>query len=148
MMTEIPTNRPAGGAPLHSEAMLSLDDQVYAPLSAQRVAWLDILPGARLLDAGCGRGAMAVRLAEAVGPDGTIVAIDKSQEALTAARQFAATSSVADRVTIRQDDLLALPFDDATFDLAWCSYVLHHIADPVAAARELRRVVRPGGRVV
>ena len=147
-MADIPTNRPAGGAPLDSEAILSLDDQVYAPLDAQMVAWLDIPQGAQVLDAGCGRGAMAARFAEALGPDGAVVASDKSQEALAATRRFVAASAIADRVAVREADLLQLPFDDATFDLAWCSYVLHHIGDPAAAARELRRVVRPGGRVV
>jgi SAM-dependent methyltransferase len=69
-------------------------------------------------------------------------------EALAKARRTVAASPAADRVTFREADLLQLPFESMTFDLAWCSYVLHHISDPVDAARELRRVVRPGGRVV
>jgi ubiquinone/menaquinone biosynthesis C-methylase UbiE len=147
-VTNAHANRPAGASSAESDSALSLDDQVYAPLDAQMIAWLDVPRGAVVLDAGCGRGAMAVRFAEAVGPDGAVVAIDKSQEALAATRRFMAASPVAERITVREADLLRLPFDDATFELAWCSFVLHHIADPVAAARELRRVVRAGGRVV
>jgi ubiquinone/menaquinone biosynthesis C-methylase UbiE len=126
----------------------SLHSQVYAPLDAQILDWLDLLPGARVLDAGCGAGEMAARFAGAVGAAGAVVAVDGSPDALALARQAVATSPAADRVTLREANLLALPLDSASFDLAWCSYVLHHISDPVAAAHELRRVVRPGGRIV
>ncbi len=126
----------------------SLHSQVYAPLDAQMLAWLGLPQGTRVLDAGCGAGEMVVRFAEAVGEAGAVVAVDGSPSALALAQQAVAAASVAERVMLREANLLELPLDSASFDLAWCSYVLHHIADPVAAARELRRVVRPGGHVV
>ncbi|MGQ9774523.1 class I SAM-dependent methyltransferase [Chloroflexus sp.] len=134
----------ASSSPLQPE----LYDQVFAPVEAEMLAWLDLPPGARILDAGCGPGVMAARFTAVVGPSGQGDALDQNPQALERAREYLAGSPHAERVQLHQGDLLRLPFDDESFDPAWTSFVLHHIPDPVAAARELRRVVRPGGRVV
>ncbi|MCU0492672.1 MAG: class I SAM-dependent methyltransferase [Chloroflexaceae bacterium] len=134
--------QPLVGATLH--------DQFFASVDAQMLEWLTLAPGSHVLDAGCGPGGMLPRFAAAVGPSGSVTGLDQNSEQLAEARQFVAanTHNGTAPVSLREGDLLALPFDDGSFELAWCSFVLHHIGDPVAAARELRRVVRPGGRLV
>lgn len=123
-------------------------DQVFAPVDAAMVTWLDLPAGAHVLDAGCGPGVMLARFAAAVSPTGRVAGLDIDTATLERARQFLAAQPYAERTQLHHGDLSRLPFDDASFDLAWCSFVLHHMPDPVAAAGELRRVVRPGGRVV
>lgn len=131
-------------APLQPEPY----DQVFAPLDEAMLAWLDLPAGAQVLDAGCGSGVMLARFATTVGPTGRVVGLDADAATLEHTRHVLAAQADAAQTQLNHGDLLQLPFDDASFDLAWCSFVLHHMPDPVAAARELRRVVRPGGRVV
>jgi ubiquinone/menaquinone biosynthesis C-methylase UbiE len=123
-------------------------DLVFAPLEEEMLAWLALPPDAQLLDAGCGPGVMVSRVAATLGPAGRVVGLDADAATLERARLYLATQFDADRVQLRHGNLMQLPFDDGSFDLAWCSFVIHHMPDPVSAARELRRVVRPGGRVV
>jgi demethylmenaquinone methyltransferase/2-methoxy-6-polyprenyl-1,4-benzoquinol methylase len=95
-----------------------------------------VQPGARVLDACCGTGDLAVA-AEREG--GIVTGLDFSGEMLVRAR---AKSGTIDWV---QGDLLALPFPDASFDAATVGFGVRNVADLGAALRELRRVLRPGG---
>jgi demethylmenaquinone methyltransferase/2-methoxy-6-polyprenyl-1,4-benzoquinol methylase len=95
-----------------------------------------VQPGARVLDACCGTGDLAVA-AEREG--GIVTGLDFSGEMLVRAR---AKSGTIDWV---QGDLLALPFPDASFDAATVGFGVRNVADLDAALRELRRVLRPGG---
>jgi ubiquinone/menaquinone biosynthesis C-methylase UbiE len=109
---------------------------------------LDPPPGSRGLDAGCGLGLPALLLAEAIGPDGRIAALDRSPAFLRRAGQIAERAGMAGRVTFRQGDVDDLPFADASFDWAWsCDCVGYAPGDPLPALREMARVVRPGGAV-
>lgn len=109
------------------------------------IRFLALNPGQRVLDAGCGRG-NHVLLFAAEGCE--VTAVDLSPEAVETVRQRAAESPFSLAVNARQGDIQRLPFENGTFDLAWASHVLHGQQDYLNAARELRRVVRPGGRVV
>jgi len=122
-------------------------DRVHAPLAAEMLAWLNLAPGSRILDAGCGPGVMVARFAEAVGPGGHVAGLDLDPDVVGQARAHLSFLP-PERIGLHQGDFLALPFDDNSFDLAWASYVLHHVPDPVAAIAELRRVTKLGGRVV
>jgi demethylmenaquinone methyltransferase/2-methoxy-6-polyprenyl-1,4-benzoquinol methylase len=95
-----------------------------------------VQPGARVLDACCGTGDLAVA-AEREG--GIVTGLDFSGEMLVRAR---AKSGTIDWV---QGDLLALPFPDASFDAATVGFGVRNVAELGAALRELRRVLRPGG---
>jgi ubiquinone/menaquinone biosynthesis C-methylase UbiE len=102
-------------------------------------------PGDRVLDVGCSGGYLARRLAVAVGPTGQVTGVDPSEAAIG----HALRRSPADctwRVGLAQD--LDLP--DAAFDVVTCTLAVHHIpaADRAAAFREMRRVLRPGGRLL
>ena len=99
--------------------------------------------GSRVLEAGCGVGAQTVTLATR-SPQAQFVSVDLSaasvERARAAVRQVGATN-----VTLRQADLFALPFAEAEFDHVFVCFVLEHLADPAAALRALRRVLKPGG---
>jgi ubiquinone/menaquinone biosynthesis C-methylase UbiE len=128
--------------------ILSLSDPFFAPLDRQIVAWLNLAPGSRVLDAGCGGGGMTRLLAEAVGPGGEVVGLDTSPQMLEWAKTQAENANLAGRIKFQEGDVRALPFEDASFDLVWCSRVIHGLNDQLAGVRELARVVRPGGRLI
>ena len=105
-----------------------------------------ITPGSRVLDAGCGIGMDLAELSAAVGPTGGITAFDLSADLLDRAKTRAA--GLVAPITFQQGDLHALPFPDETFDVVWSERVLMYLARPLDAAREIHRVLRPGGRFV
>lgn len=92
----------------------------------------------RVLDAGTGPGTVA---ALACTRGAAVTAIDAEPDMLTLARRQALAAD------IRQATLPHLPFADQCFDAAVANFVINHVGDPAAAIAELRRVVRPGGRV-
>jgi SAM-dependent methyltransferase len=100
-------------------------------------------PGMRLLDAGCGPGSITRGLAADVAP-GATVGIDLDAAAVEAARAAAQAAGAA-QVRFEVADIHALPFGDASFDAAFVHAVLQHLPEPLAALREVRRVLRPGG---
>lgn len=104
--------------------------------------------GESVLDVACGTGTLAIRAKEIAGSSGTVCGVDASAEMLARARSKAARA----RVDVRFENApaQALPFPDSSFDLALGTMMLHHLgrAAREAFAGELRRVVRPGGRVL
>jgi len=97
-------------------------------------------PGLRLLDVGCGPGTITADFATRLAP-GTVLGIDASAEVIDAARRDHPD------VTFSVADVYDLGLEDASWDVVHAHQVLQHLADPVAALREMRRVVRPGGIV-
>ena len=102
--------------------------------------------GLDLLDVGCGPATITADLAESVSP-GRVVALDSAPAALEAARATLEERGLADVVELVDGDVHALPFADGSFDVVHAHQVLQHVAAPVAALREMRRVTRPGGIV-
>ena len=100
--------------------------------------------GARIVDVGCGTGIVARTLAARLGPEASITAID-NDPAMLAVAQAAAEPTAA--IQWREGDAQRLPFDEATFDVAFSQQALQFLDDPGGALRELQRVVRPGGLV-
>lgn len=100
---------------------------------------LDIHPGQRILDIACGTGTST---AEYEGFGARVVGIDFSSGMLEKARK------TYPHITFQQADTTALPFDDESFDTVTCSYGLRNVEEPQKALNEMRRVLRPGGRVV
>jgi ubiquinone/menaquinone biosynthesis C-methylase UbiE len=104
-------------------------------------------PGERLLEIGPGTGYYALPVAEWLGDSGTLELLDVQQDFLdhttTRGREHGLSNLVPTLA-----DAQAMPYDDASFDAAYLATVLGEIPDRGAALRELRRVVKPAGRVV
>ena len=101
---------------------------------------LDLAPGQRVLDVGCGPGALTAVLVDRVGAD-RVVAVDPSEPFV---------ASVAARlpgVEVRRAGAEALPLEDGSVDVAAAQLVVHFMTDPAAGLREMARVTRPGGLV-
>jgi ubiquinone/menaquinone biosynthesis C-methylase UbiE len=104
-------------------------------------------PGEQVLDVACGTGLVALAAAQAVGPQGRVLGTDLSDHMVDAARQRAAQRGLVQLGFARMDaEQLALP--DGGFDLALCALGLMYVPEPGQALSEMRRVLRPGGRVV
>jgi len=101
-------------------------------------------PGERVLDIACGTGLVTFRAADAVGPSGHVAASDISEDMVAAVAATAATRGIAG--DFRRMDAETLEFSDASFDAVVCGLGLMYVAEPPNALREMRRVLRPGGR--
>ncbi|MDL4777487.1 methyltransferase domain-containing protein [Actinomadura xylanilytica] len=102
-------------------------------------------PGTALLDVGCGPGTITAGLAGRVAP-GRVTAVDSAAAVLAEAERTAAGQGLGN-VEFAVADVHALDFPDDSFDVVHAHQVLQHLADPVQALREMRRVCRPGGIV-
>ena len=112
--------------------------------AANSAAYLlpSLRPGLDVLDVGCGPGTITVDLAALVAP-GRVVGLDVSSVPLAEARELAERAGLP--VTFEEGDVYALAEPDDSFDVVHAHQVLQHLADPVAALREMARVCRPGG---
>jgi MPBQ/MSBQ methyltransferase len=99
----------------------------------------------RVLDVGSGLGGPARLLARRYGCQ--VTGIDLTPELCEVATDLTRRVGAGDRVEILEGDALDLPFDDATFDVVWTQHVSMNIADKVGFYANMRRVVRPGGRL-
>jgi ubiquinone/menaquinone biosynthesis C-methylase UbiE len=107
---------------------------------------LRIGPGSRLLDVGCGAGAPAARIALRTGAEATGISV--SQEQVTRANALARAMSLQHRLAFDQVNAMQLPYADASFDAVLALESMQHMPDRVQVLREMRRVLRPGGRIV
>jgi SAM-dependent methyltransferase len=131
----------------HLGGVAALEDRARAPTYRAMVrTLLEVIaprPGEAILDVGCGSGALDRMLARQYGSANPITATDLNPFLLREAAVLAEEDGVA--VTFRQGNAEALPFPDASFDCAFTVTVLEE-CDADQAMRELRRVLRPGGR--
>ena len=121
-------------------------DRRFAPVVDRVLAWADLQAGERVLDLGTGTGAVAEKAALAVEPGGQLVAIDISPEMLALAGRRADQASL--KFQVEEGSAESIPATDASFDVILASLALMYVIDRPAAAREMARVLRPGGRLV
>jgi SAM-dependent methyltransferase len=117
------------------------------PSVVAAIAALELRPGMRLIDIGCGPGAHLGLFVEDVAPGGAVVGLDSDAERLVIAAELHPELAAARSVRLEEGDLHDLPFEDDAFDVAWMSSVLHHEEQPLDALAEMARVTRPGGLV-
>jgi ubiquinone/menaquinone biosynthesis C-methylase UbiE len=105
-------------------------------------------PGESVLDVGCGTGTLAIAAKQRVGPSGAVYGIDASPEMIARAGKKARKAGVD--VLFKNGAAEDLPLPDAQFDLALSTMMLHHLPRKPRheCAREMHRVLRPGGRVL
>jgi SAM-dependent methyltransferase len=102
--------------------------------------------GERVLDVACGTGLVSLAAADGVGSGGRVLGVDLSQAMVDAATAAARRRGLGHAAFARMDaESLALA--DASFDLALCGLGLMYLPEPERALREMRRVLRPGGRI-
>ena len=118
----------------------------HVRLRRRFLRFIPVRSGQRVVEVGCGTGAVARDLAMLVGRRGRVVGIDPSRAVLTRARALCRGSAGA-RITLREADGARLPFRDAQFDVALAVTVILHLAEPLAVIKEMARVTRPGARV-
>lgn len=111
------------------------------------VRLLEVPPGGRAVDVCCGTGDLAILLARRVGPGGRVVGIDFSDEMLQIARRRATAAGVSAVCRFAEGDAERLALPDREFDAATVGFGIRNVVHPDVALRELRRVLRPGGRL-
>jgi ubiquinone/menaquinone biosynthesis C-methylase UbiE len=103
--------------------------------------------GERILEVGPGTGYYALPVARWLGPDGSLDVLDIQQEMLDHTLRRAAAEGISN-ISGERADARSMPYADESFDAAYLVTVLGEIPDQSAALRELRRVVKPNGRIV
>jgi SAM-dependent methyltransferase len=110
------------------------------PLAPRFADFAGVAPGQRVLDVGCGPGALTAELVARLGAD-AVAAVDPSESFVAAAR------ARHPGVRVQQAAAEELPFENDAFDAVLAQIVVHFMADPVAGLREMTRVTRAGGVV-
>ncbi|KAK9896590.1 S-adenosyl-L-methionine-dependent methyltransferase [Cystobasidium minutum MCA 4210] len=131
---------PAG----HHESVLRSHLSRTAQNSAQH-----LLPylktGMKILDIGCGPGTITSSLGVLVGPSGSVIGLDPSDDVVAQASE---SNQEHSNVFFEVGDATNLRFEDSSFDVVHAHQVLQHVSDPVAILREMRRVVKKSGGIV
>jgi SAM-dependent methyltransferase len=130
-----------------SDIYLSEIDRRFAGVVEATVTRAGLTAGENVLDLGTGTGALAQRAAVAVGPSGRVVALDISPEMLSLARQRFSRLGLAN-IAVREGRAESIPAEDDAFDVVLASLSMMYVVDREAAAREIARMLRPGGRFV
>lgn len=133
----------------YNDARARRTEQAYlsAEIVHQRKCTLAALapsPGEVVVDVGCGPGLLTKSLAEAVAPNGAVLGLDLSASMLALAGERCAAIS---HVTLARADATRLPVPSGTVDAVTAAQVLLYVERPDTAIAEMRRVLRPGGRV-
>jgi ubiquinone/menaquinone biosynthesis C-methylase UbiE len=118
----------------------------FGPIADRLCRLLDVRPGEHAVDVGCGRGAVTLRLAAATGPDGSVTAVDVSEEMVRRTRALVAESGLG-TVTVEVMDASRPTLPEDTYDVVASSLVLFFLPDPGAGLSRWLRLLRPGGRI-
>ncbi len=123
-----------------------LGPAMFAPFAKRLVEHGYVRPGSRVLDVACGTGVVSRAAAILAGTGGSVAGVDLGEPMLAIARSHPAEENAAP-IDYAQADAAALPFDADDFDVALCQQGLQFFPERAAALAEIRRVLKPGGRV-
>jgi ubiquinone/menaquinone biosynthesis C-methylase UbiE len=118
---------------------------LFGPWSLDLIERVRPQPGERVLDLACGTGAVAREVLKRISPGGTLVGVDINADMLRVASEVIEAREPL--VRWQQGSAESLPLPDASFDVALCQQGLQFFPDKQGALRELRRVLKPGGRL-
>lgn len=121
-------------------------DESFQAYKQHSFALLELGPGQRIIDVGCGTGEDARAMAQRVAPGGRLVAVDGSQSMIDTARRRTEGGDLP--IEFRVADVHQLPFADDSFDASRADRIFMHLESPPRALAEMMRVTRPGGRVL
>jgi ubiquinone/menaquinone biosynthesis C-methylase UbiE len=137
--------------------VLGTHDEELVRLGVQHRAWRSVVldcwrkagitVGSKVLDVGAGPGYATVDLAEIVGPDGLVVALERSAKFVRAMEEACRTRSLTN-VAINELDLMTDELPDGQFDFSWCRWVLCFVSDPPALVKKIGAVLRKGGLAI
>lgn len=136
-----------GDGPLDPDELALVEEfhTLGRPATIELAELAGIDRGAMILDVGAGIGGPARLLARRY--EAIVTGIDVTAEFCQVATWLSKRTGLSDHVTFHTGDALALPFDDASFDVVWTQHVTMNVADKGAFYGELRRVTRPGGKL-
>jgi SAM-dependent methyltransferase len=127
---------------------LQLFNSFAAPELQRAITSLELTPGMRVLDAGCGTGEALQWLYDSVAPNGSVVGIDLAGAHVAAARDNASGhTNSSGRVTVLQADVMRPPLAPRSFDLVWSVNTINHLREPLEGLRVLMALLRAGGRI-
>jgi len=112
------------------------------------VAQTGLQSGGLALDVACGTGMLSIELAKKTGIGGRVVGLDFCENMLAKAVENINKTSYKNCIELVQGNAMALPFEDNTFDCATIGFALRNVPDVTGCIAEMRRVVKPGGKVV
>ena len=126
---------------------LGLQHRVWRSRMLDGFAKARIGPGMTVIDVGCGPGYASVDLAEIVGPDGKVLAFERSRRFLDSLEARAARLGVSN-IRTGERDVSEEGLGEAVADAAWCRWVLSFVADPARTVASIARALKPGGVAV
>ncbi|MCP4748800.1 MAG: methyltransferase domain-containing protein [Desulfobacteraceae bacterium] len=127
---------------------LSVANPLRESILRAAIETLQLPPGSRGLDAGCGIGLQSLLLGDAVGLTGHVTGLDVSTEFLNRGEEIVKEAGLSERISFQEGDVANIPFDNETFDWAWSSDCIGYGSwEPLPLVKELARVVKPGGIV-
>ncbi len=113
-------------------------------IQRKNIQLMDLQPGQKVLEAGCGLGKRAQLIAQEASHQVEVIAIDKSEKTLTLAKEL----SSAIHLIYQQADVEFLPFENDYFDVVTADRLLICFENPLPALKEMYRVLKPGGKLV
>jgi ubiquinone/menaquinone biosynthesis C-methylase UbiE len=124
---------------------LTLQHQLYAKSSINLLKVAEISKGMTGLEIGCGSGDMTLELAELIGAEGSLIAVDLSQDQLDHVQNVTKTHK---NIRFKQWDINYLSDLGEQFDFIYCRMVLHHVKDAYSAILQMKSCLKPGGIII
>ncbi len=119
---------------------------LFTPWAVKLVEMSELAPGEQVLDVACGTGIVARLAVQHVGSSGRITGLDLNPLMLAVARS--ASSDTNPKIEWQEGSAMDLPFEDDTFDAVLCQFSLQYFPDRRQALQQMRRVLKPGGRIL
>ena len=142
-----------GASPPEQRALPNYDNKLsgfhraFEPELQRLLGTLPLTPEMRVVDLACGDGFYARRIADRLGPGGSVTGVDLNPAYLSEAQRRSGRRTGRATIDFVVASFDRMPFPDDTFDFAWCAQSLYSLPEPVVVLRHLARVVRPGGIV-